>query len=51
MMSLNYIGHMAVETRSVNETTKCPSKTFFIYRIHQGEMNLWRLVKLRDGII
>jgi hypothetical protein len=43
---------MAVEAKgSVNETSKYPSKTDFIYSIHQGERNLWRLVKPRNGII
>jgi hypothetical protein len=48
----NYIGYMAVEAQgSVNETSKYLSKTDFIFSIHQGERNLWRLVKQRYGLI
>jgi hypothetical protein len=47
---------MAVEAEAAEalkisqQTPKYPSKTF-IYSIHHGERNLWRLVRPRNRII
>jgi hypothetical protein len=52
MMSFDNIGHMEFEAEDQSmKTSKYPFKTDFIYSIHQGDRNLWRLVKLRNGII
>ena len=51
MMSFDNIRHMAFKAEDQSmKTSKYPFKTDFIYSIHQGERNLWRLVKPRNGI-
>ena len=52
MMSFDHSGHMAFKAEDQSmKTSQYPFKTYFIYSIHQGESNLWRLVKPRSGII
>jgi hypothetical protein len=52
MMSFDNIRHIAFEAEDQQmKTSKYPFKIDFIYSIHQGQRNLWWLVKPRNGII